>query len=215
MLGCWVANELLLKYGVLAKERLVAMNRVFLLSLLILFSTVAWADFGISCSDIEYTKKDALEDALEDAGLTKETIVVDSGRGQFMLQVTYPENQESRRYEDTSRIYWLPIRRAVTTQNEYVYNHNHHFESDISSIFVDRRINYIKVKYTTRKPQVVIKDAAKVEIQVREREYRNSCRLLDADERLFVLNIAKDLQQKSRKYGTDRVDSLPEGKPVI
>ena len=132
-----------------------------------------------------------------------------------MLQVTYPENQEARRYEDTSRIYWLPIRRAVTTQNEYVYNQNHHFESDISSIFVDRRINYIKVKYTTRKPQIVMKDAGKVEIQVREREYRNSCRLLNADERLLVLNIAKDLQQKSRKYGTDRIDSLPEGKPVI
>ncbi len=215
MLGCWVANELWQKFGVRAKKKTVAMNRLYLLCFLVLFSTVAWADFGISCSDIEYTQKDALEDALEDAGLTKETIVVDSGRGQFMLQVTYPENQESRRYEDTSRIYWLPIRRAVTTQNEYVYNQNHHFESDISSIFVDRRINYIKVKYTTRKPQIVIKDAEKVEIQVREREYRNSCRLLDADERLFVLNIAKDLQQKSRKYGTDRVDSLPEGKPVI
>lgn len=211
MLACWVASGLLQKYGVRVKKKIAAMNRLFLLCVLVLFSTVAWADFGISCSDIEYTQKDALEDAL----LTRETIVVDSGRGQFMLQVTYPENQEATRYEDTSRIYWLPIRRAVTTQNEYVYNQNHHFESDISSIFVDRRINYIKVKYTTRKPQIVIKDAEKVEIQVREREYRNSCRLLDADERLFVLNIAKDLQQKSRKYGSDRIDSLPEGKPVI
>jgi hypothetical protein len=187
------------------------MNRLFLLGLLVLFSNGTWADFGISCSDNEYTKETALEDIL----LTKETIVVDSGRGQFMIQVTYPENRQASRYTDKSKIYWLPIRRAVTRQNEYVYNQNHHFESGISSIFVDRRINYIKVKYTTPKPLIVMQESGVVETQVREREYKNNCRLLDSEERMLVLNIAKELQQQSRKYGNDRTDSPSQGQPLI
>lgn len=165
------------------------------------------ADFAISCSDDEYTDDEAL--------LTKETIVIDSGRGQFMLQTIYPQGEESTRYADTGSIYWLPIRRAVTKELEYVYTQNHHFESGISSISVDRRVSYIKVKFTSKKLQKTIQNDQKVEILVRDRQYRNNCRVLDAEERQFALNIAKKLQEKSRKYGNDGLKQDDAGKPKI
>ena len=165
------------------------------------------ADFAISCSDDEYTDDDAV--------LTKETIVIDSGRGQFMLQTIYPQGDESTRYADLANMYWLPIRRAVTKELEYVYTQNHHFESGISSISVDRRVSYIKVKYTSKKLQKIIQNFQKVDISVRERQYRINCRVLEVEEKQFALNIAKKLQEKSRKYGDDGLKQDDPGKPNI
>ena len=183
------------------------MFRLTLLVFLMMTTMSVKADFAISCSDDEYTDDEALQ--------TKETIVVDSGRGQFMLQTSYPQGEESARYSSMAEIYWLPIRRAVTKELEYVYTQNHHFESGISSISVDRRIRYIKVKYTSKKLQKIIKDSQTVEMLVSEREYRNNCRLLDTQEKRSALDIFKKLQEKSRKYGDDGSNRDDPGKPKI
>ena len=183
------------------------MYRLTLLISLIMAAMSVQADFAMSCSDDEYTAEEVLQ--------TKETIIIDSGRGQFMLQTSYPQGEESSRYSNLAKIYWLPIRRAVTKDLEYVYTQNHHFESGISSISVDRRVGYIKVKYSSKKLQRIIKDSSKEEILVSERVYRNNCRLLDAREKQLALDIFKTLQEKSRKYGEDGLDQDAPGKTKI
>ena len=165
------------------------------------------AEFAISCSDDEYSDDEALQ--------TKEAIIIDSGRGQVMLQTFYPQGKENSRYSNMEKIYWLPIRRSVTTELKYVYTQNFHFESDISSITVDRRVSYIKVKYTSKKLQKVIQNSREVEILVSEREYRKNCRILDTKEKLMALNIFKKLQEKSRKYGEDGLNQDVPGKTKI
>lgn len=183
------------------------MYRLTLFIFLMMTAMFVKAEFAISCSDDEYTGDEALQ--------TKETIIIDSGRGQFMLQTSYPQGKENSRYSNMAKIYWMPIRRSVTTELEYVYTQNFHYESDISSISVDRRVSYIKVKYTSKKLQKVIQDSRKVEILVSEREYRKNCRLLDTKEKQLALNIFKILQEKSQKYGEDGLNQDAPGKAKI
>ena len=182
-------------------------HRLTILIFLMMAAMSVKADFAISCSDDEYMGDAALH--------TKETIVIDSGRGQFMLQTSYPQGEEDSRYSNPAKIYWLPIRRAVTKEFEYVYTQNHHFESGISSISVDRRINYIKVKYTSKKPQKIIKDSQWIEALVGERDYRKNCRILDMQERRLGLSIVRTLQEKSRKYEEDGLNQDAPGKTKI
>lgn len=183
------------------------MSRLTLLIFLLTAAMSVKADFAISCSDDEYSADAAL--------YTKETIVIDSGRGQFMLQTSYPQGEENSRYSDIANIYWLPVRRAVTKEFEYVYTQNHHFESGISSISVDRRVSYIKVKYTSKKLQKIIKDSQWVDALVGERVYRMNCRILDTQERRLALKIVRTLQEKSRKYEDDGLKEDEPGKIKI